>query len=73
MTKEQKETWNIAYNHGYETGLIDKVLGVHSDYAMNGIFVEPPTSYSHAYSKGYRHAILHTRVPSADDKEPARA
>ena len=45
-----------AYNDGWRSGHLDRSLGVTSQYAWFGVFLDPVDSYGFHYSLGYQTA-----------------
>lgn len=45
-----------AYQAGLRAGKADRSLGFKSEYAWNGVQLDPTYSYSWHYSRGYRDA-----------------
>src|SRR3990167_1507801 len=57
---------DIAYDLGLDAGRKDRLIGIKSEHAWFGVDAEPPGSYGHEYSKGYRAGWRQARTALAE-------
>lgn len=54
MTSDQVKAYAVAYNDGVEHGERDARCGIRSEYVWHGADVDAASSYTYAFSVGYR-------------------